>query len=91
MARLKFSAAFGSVVRRRRTAKDISQERLAEAADIHRNYVGMLERGESAATLDVAERIAQALGVALEDLIGESRKALARGTVIVPRWRSRRR
>jgi len=55
------------------------------------NYVGILERGECAATLDVAERLAQALGVVLEDLIGETRRALARGTVVLPRHRGRRR
>ncbi len=85
MARAKFSAAFGTIVRRHRSARELSQERLAEVAEIHRNYVGMLERGECAATLDVAERLAQALGVVLEDLIGKTRRALARGTVVLPR------
>jgi transcriptional regulator with XRE-family HTH domain len=89
MARAKFSAAFGTIVRRQRSAQGLSQERLAEAAEIHRNYVGMLERGECAATLDVAERLAQALGVVLEDLIGETRRALARGAVVLPRHRGR--
>ncbi len=89
MARPKFSAAFGSVVRQHRTKRNLSQERLAEAAEIHRNYVGMLERSECAATLDVAERIAQALGVPLEDLIVETRRALERGSVVIPRRRSR--
>jgi transcriptional regulator with XRE-family HTH domain len=87
MARAKFSAAFGTIVRGHRCAHEISQERLAEAAGIHRNYVGLLERGECAATLDVAERLAQAIGVPLEDLISETRRALARGTVVLPRRR----
>jgi transcriptional regulator with XRE-family HTH domain len=91
MARPKLSAAFGVVVRQHRANRNLSQERLAEIADLHRNYVGMLERGECVATLDVAERIAQALGIKLEDLIGEARRRLEAGTLVLPRRRRRRR
>jgi len=63
---------------------------LAAAAEIHRNYVGMLERSECAATLDVAERIAQGLGVPLESLITETRRTLERGGLIVSRRHPRR-
>ena len=35
-----------------RQAKSLSQEELADRADINRNYVGMLEREEHAATVD---------------------------------------
>lgn len=82
MARAAFSSAFGTVVRRHRSRQGLSQERLAEAAGIHRNYVGNIERGEYAATLDVAERLGQALGIPLEDLIRESRAVLSRGSVL---------
>jgi ribosome-binding protein aMBF1 (putative translation factor) len=50
----------------------------------------MLERGECVATLDVADRIAQALGIKLENLIGEARRRLEAGTIVVPRRRRRR-
>ena len=90
MARPKLSAAFGGVVRQHRAQRNLSQERLAEMADLHRNYIGMLERAECAATLDVAERIAQALGIKLEDLIRETRRRLESGTVVIPRRRRRR-
>jgi hypothetical protein len=50
----------------------------------------MLERGECAATLDFAERIAQGLGVKLEDLTGETRRGSEAGTVLIPRRRRRR-
>jgi ribosome-binding protein aMBF1 (putative translation factor) len=50
----------------------------------------MLERGECVATLDVADRIAQALGIKLEDLIGETRRGLEAGTVAIPRRHRRR-
>jgi transcriptional regulator with XRE-family HTH domain len=69
--------AFAQVVRRQRIAQHISQEKLAELADPSRNYIGMLERGERFATLEVAERLAQAVGVPLEKLIARARKKLA--------------
>ena len=50
-------------LRRLRNARGLSQEELAELADINRNYVGMLEREENAATLDMLEKIAVGLGV----------------------------
>jgi hypothetical protein len=42
------------------------------------------------ATLDVAERIARAFGIRLEDLIGEARRRLEAGTVVVPGDRRRK-
>ena len=50
----------------------------------------MLERGECVATLDFAERIAQGLGIKLEDLIGETGSGLEAGTVVIPRRRRHR-
>ena len=39
-------ARFGKAVRARRRAAGLSQEGLAERSDLHRNYVGGVERGE---------------------------------------------
>ncbi len=46
-----------------RHARGISQEELADRANINRNYVGMLEREEHAATVDMLEKLAEVLGV----------------------------
>jgi transcriptional regulator with XRE-family HTH domain len=78
MERPKFSLAFAQLVRRQRVRRGVSQEKLAERADLSRNYIGMLERGERFATLEVAERLAQGVGVPLEKLIVQTRKALAK-------------
>ena len=45
---------------------DISQQELADACHIDRSYVALIELGRANPTLDVVERIAQALGLELE-------------------------
>jgi transcriptional regulator with XRE-family HTH domain len=50
-------------LRRLRRAKKLSQEELADRAAINRNYVGMLEREENAATVDMLEKLADVLDV----------------------------
>lgn len=50
-------------LRQIRHAKGMSQEELADRAGINRNYVGMLERSEHAATVDMLEQLAAALDI----------------------------
>ncbi len=50
-------------LRRLRHASGMSQEELADRAGINRNYVGMLEREEHAASVDMLDKLAAALGV----------------------------
>lgn len=52
----------GLAIRRRREAAHLSQEKLAELADVHRNYIGLVERGDQNLTVDTLVRIAKALG-----------------------------
>ncbi len=56
-------------LRRLRRARGLSQEELAGRAGLNRNYVGMIEREENAATVDVLERLAEVLGVRAPDLL----------------------
>jgi transcriptional regulator with XRE-family HTH domain len=53
----------GEAVLRYRRRAELSQEALAEKADIHPNYVGRIERGECSATVAILLRIAKALGI----------------------------
>ena len=60
--RMKLRAVVARNLRRLRHSRQLSQEELADLAGINRNYVGMLEREEHAATLDMLEKLARALG-----------------------------
>lgn len=64
--------AFGDAIRAQRRARDWSQEQLAEAAGLHRTYIGALERGEQNATVTSVWRIADALGIPPGDLLVEA-------------------
>jgi transcriptional regulator with XRE-family HTH domain len=66
---VKSLLAFGKKVRAFREAKGWSQERFAEAAELHRTYVSGVERGVRNPTLTVVRRIAQALGVKVGELV----------------------
>ena len=66
---------FGAVLRRRREAAGVSQEALAAKADLHRNYVGLLERGKQIPTILVVEKLAAALGTTMSSLLREVEKA----------------
>jgi len=60
---------FGENVKKLRKAKGWSQEELAEKAKLHRTYIGSIERCERNVSLLNIEKIANALGVAIETLL----------------------
>ena len=64
-------AQFGLRTRRLREATGLSQEALAQAARLHRTYIGGVERGERNVSLVNIVRIARALGVSPADLLTE--------------------
>jgi transcriptional regulator with XRE-family HTH domain len=59
---------FGKRVRQLRKEKGFSQEELAHRADVHRTYIGMIERAEKNITLINIEKIANALETKIENL-----------------------
>lgn len=59
---------FGERVREIRKEKGLSQEELAHKADLHRTYIGMIERAEKNITLLNIEKIASALEVNIKKL-----------------------
>jgi transcriptional regulator with XRE-family HTH domain len=62
---------FGHNIRILRLRAGLSQEKLAERANLHRTYVGAVERAERNITLINAERLAKALGVELIQCLTE--------------------
>jgi transcriptional regulator with XRE-family HTH domain len=53
----------------------LSQEALADRAGLHRTYVGSIERCERNVSLDNIERLANALGVRVAELLQPGRAA----------------
>lgn len=71
---LKLLSVFGDFVRKQRKAKGMSQEQLADKAELHRTYIGMIERGEKNITLLNILKIANALEIAPSTLLSEFKK-----------------
>ncbi len=64
----KILVIFGERVRKFRKEKGLSQEQLAFKADLHRTYIGMIERAEKNLTLLNIEKIANSLEVEISQL-----------------------
>ena len=60
---------FGTTVRQLRIDKNLSQEQLADLANLHRTYIGMIERGEKNITLVNIEKISRALDTKISTLL----------------------
>ena len=63
---------FGQRVREIRKEKNLSQEELSFKADLHRTYIGMIERAEKNITLINIEKIAKALNVDIKELFNDT-------------------
>jgi transcriptional regulator with XRE-family HTH domain len=61
--------AFGDRVRKLRTALKLSQEQLAERADLHWTFVSGVERGKRSPGLNTIARLARALEVTPSELL----------------------
>ncbi len=61
----------GARIRKLRKKKGWSQEKLALEANLHRAYIGQIERGEKNIGLKNLEKIAKTLGLKLKDIISE--------------------
>ena len=59
----------GLQIRKLREERGLSQEQLAHLADLHRAYMGQIERGEKNIGLKNLEKIAKALKVNIKELL----------------------
>ncbi len=64
-------AKFGETVRRLRKARGLSQEALAEKAELAEDYVGFVERGQNVPTLIAILKLARALNVDASELVAD--------------------
>lgn len=62
---------FGNILRKIRETRGLTQEEFAFLCDISRAYYGRLERGEHSITLDLCQRISNALGISLAALFSD--------------------
>ena len=62
------SKILGEAIRAERIKAGLSQEQLAEKADLARNYIGNIERAEYKVTVETLARIAKALNLRVSDL-----------------------
>lgn len=65
---------FGTVLRSIRESKGLSQEKLAEFSDLHRTYIGSIERGERNISLKNIMIVCEALSISPSDFFKEIEK-----------------
>ena len=58
---------FGRKIAALRQKQLLSQEELADRCNIHRTYMGSIERGEKSPTLNTIKKIADGLSVLIKD------------------------
>jgi transcriptional regulator with XRE-family HTH domain len=68
MERKLLAKRFGAVIRRLRNDAGLSQEDFADACDLHRTYIGAIERGEKTVTIETADKLARALQIPISRL-----------------------
>ena len=67
------SKRIGLKVKLERTKRGLSQEKLAELADLSKGSLGAIERGQSSATIETLEKLANAFGMEFNELIDISK------------------
>lgn len=72
MRHKNLSKSFADVLRKHRKRKKITQETLAEKADIASKMVSLIERGTINPTLNLMDSIAQGLEIPLAQMVGEA-------------------
>lgn len=70
----QLSKNFGKIIRELRNENKISQEELGFRSNLHRTYIGMIERGEKNITLENIDKIAQGLDVSMKSIFEKLNK-----------------
>jgi len=59
---------FGLIIRQLRLKGGLSQEDFADLCQLHRTYIGSIERGEKNITIETAYKLTTALGFKLSEI-----------------------
>ena len=62
---------FGIKIKELRKLRGLSQEKLANLAEIDRTYLPTIEKGERNVSIEVVEKLARGLDVKVKDLFDE--------------------
>ncbi len=76
MPRGALTRRFGSSVRELRAQRGLSQEEFALLCDLHRTYVGSIERGEKTVTIETAHKLSEALGITLSQMFARIEESM---------------
>ncbi len=60
---------FGQRVRELRTERNLTQQQLADTSGLHKNYIGMVERGERNPSLVNIDILAKSFEVSISELM----------------------
>lgn len=66
---MNIKSKFGAKIKEVRLNNKLSQETLANLADIDRTYMSSIERGERNVSIVVIEKLAKALNISIEKLM----------------------
>ncbi|WP_164659916.1 helix-turn-helix domain-containing protein [Tropicibacter sp. Alg240-R139] len=68
---MKLRERVGLNVRNLRNSRGLSQEQLALASEVDRSYISEIELAKNSASIDVLERVADALSIDPKELFNE--------------------
>jgi transcriptional regulator with XRE-family HTH domain len=60
---------FGQRVKELRTERNLTQQQLADISGLHKNYIGMVERGERNPSLINIEILAKSFEISISELL----------------------
>lgn len=68
MKKRNIATEIGLLIRQVRIEKGLSQEELSFKCDLHRTYIGSIERAEKVASIITLEKVAKALDISLSEI-----------------------
>jgi len=73
MTNININKQIGIKIKLLRVKLKLSQEKLAELAEVNKNTIGMIERGEISPSIETLDKIAKALSIELKELVDVSK------------------